>query len=165
MIGQPGYGHVYLIQKGDADVYKIGIAKHPRRRLRALQTGTPELLRLARIWYLAEPYRVEQVLHRKFALACTRGEWFALSPAQFDAVRTYLDQHVTRRPMAILTLPLAFVLLALCLCTGCDSIAYWQMETFYHLDCRPEHLQNGKCVSTKKGDANAQQAAQPVAQP
>ena len=161
MIGQPGYGYVSLIQKGDADAYKIGIARHPGRRLRALQTGTPELLRLARTWYLLEPYRVEQVLHRKFALACTRGEWFTLSPPQYDAVCTYLDQHVARRPRATLTLPLAGLLLALCLCTGCDSIAYWQLETFYHMDCHPEHLVNGKCVSTKKGTPDVQQTAQP----
>jgi hypothetical protein len=55
-----------------------------------------------------------------------------------------------------------FCLLALLLFLflGCDSIAYWQTETFYHLDCRPEHLQNGKCVSTRKGASNVQ-AAQP----
>jgi hypothetical protein len=159
-----GYGSVYLIQKGDTNLYKIGCARHPGRRLRALQTGTPELLSLVRTWYIAEPYRVGQVLHRKFALACERGEWFTLAADQLDAVCAHLDQHVSCKRLATLTVPLAALLVTLCLCTGCDSIAYWQTETFYHLDCRPEHLQNGKCVSTKKGTSDVQ-ASQPVAQP
>ena len=156
-----GYGNVYVIQKGDTNVYKIGISRHPGRRLRALQTGTPELLRLARTWYIAEPYRVEQVLHHKFALVWERGAWFTLSPEQYTAVCAHLDQHVAYKRMATLTLRLAVLLAALCwTCTGCDAIAYWQLETFYHLDCHPEHLVNGKCVSTRKGASDVQ-ASQP----
>jgi hypothetical protein len=50
-------------------------------------------------------------------------------------------------------LTLCFILLLAFACNGCDSIAYWQLETFYHMDCRPEHLVNGKCVSTHPKEA------------
>jgi len=47
------------------------------------------------------------------------------------------------------------------LVSGCDAVAYWQLETFYHLDCRPEHLTpEGKCIPVKKGGSDVQ-AAQP----
>lgn len=42
--------------------------------------------------------------------------------------------------------------------SGCGDAAHWYSRTFYDTDCRPEKLQNGYCVSTKKGNTNAQTA-------
>jgi hypothetical protein len=39
---------------------------------------------------------------------------------------------------------------------GCSDAAHWYSRTFYDTDCRPEKLQNGSCVSAKKGSTNAQ---------
>jgi hypothetical protein len=52
------------------------------------------------------------------------------------------------------------VLLGAMLLSSCADIAYWQLETFYKLDCRPEHLKNGQCVPIKKG-GNDVTTAQP----
>ena len=44
------------------------------------------------------------------------------------------------------------------LVSGCADIAYWQLETFYRLDCRPEHLKNGQCVPVKAQETRPQDA-------
>jgi len=44
------------------------------------------------------------------------------------------------------------------LVSGCADIAYWQVRTFYGLDCRPEHLNNGQCVPVKAQETRPQDA-------
>ena len=60
--------------------------------------------------------------------------------------------------LCLLLVSVLFVSLAFLL-SGCADIAYWQLETFYHLDCRPEHLTpDGKCVPVKKGGSDVHTA-------
>lgn len=48
------------------------------------------------------------------------------------------------------------IVIVLLVLSGCGDAAHWYSRTFYDTDCRPEKLQNGYCVSAKKGNANAQ---------
>lgn len=43
---------------------------------------------------------------------------------------------------------------------GCSDAAHWYSRTFYDVDCRPEKLQDGRCVpaSAPKGAPHAQTA-------
>jgi hypothetical protein len=52
---------------------------------------------------------------------------------------------------------LCLVILTLSL-SGCMDVAQWQLRTFYGLDCRPEKLQDGKCVPVKKGGSDVHTA-------
>lgn len=68
---------VYLIQVGSEGAVKIGFAASTQRRLRALQTGNPDELRLLRT--IEGGQREEKWLHKRFASQRLRGEWFRFS--------------------------------------------------------------------------------------
>jgi hypothetical protein len=68
-----------------------------------------------------------------------------------------------QRALCLLVVGVMCVALALLL-SGCADLASKQLEVFYGLDCRPEHLDHGNCVPVKKstpdahGGTNAQTA-------
>lgn len=67
---------IYLISDGEK--VKIGYSKNPQKRLKQLQTGHPNRLKLIKIWD-AEPVK-EKLLHRMlwmFHKDC-KGEWFTI---------------------------------------------------------------------------------------
>lgn len=73
---------VYVIQAGDGAV-KIGVAKNAWVRMAALQTGNAVPLSL--IYYLTCPamkvaYRIEHILHKRYARYRLSGEWFNVTP-------------------------------------------------------------------------------------
>jgi hypothetical protein len=153
---ETAFGYVYLIRKGDTDFYKIGSARHPQRRLKALQTGNPVVLSLVGAWYVASPYVVEKSLHRLLLLAWEQREWFRLSAEQVAMVSAFLHEHVRQRPAATLTVPL-LLLLGLLL-TGCEAytrevarIVGYRGPDLYDYPCAPESLQAGHCVPPQSG--------------
>ena len=60
-----------------------------------------------------------------------------------------------QRSLCLFVVGVLFVTLALVL-SGCADLASKQLEVFYGLDCRPEHLNNGNCVPVKKSTPEAQ---------
>ena len=79
-------GHVYFIQSDDADaLIKIGFSRHPRGRMRTLQAqgGRPLVL----LHYERGTKQDESALHRRFASARIRGEWFTPTPNILDYVK------------------------------------------------------------------------------
>lgn len=69
-----GAGYTYLIQAGKNGDVKIGSTHgSPTERLRALQTGSSEPLRLVKV---LEGAHLEVELHALYAPFRTRGEWF-----------------------------------------------------------------------------------------
>jgi len=79
---------VYFIQAKSGGPIKIGKAANVRRRLKALQSASPEKLKiLGATRVLSEPE-----VHRMFWKERIRGEWFEPSPALLrfiDAVREF----------------------------------------------------------------------------
>lgn len=87
---------IYLIKAQEIYLYKIGITKNIKRRLKQLQTGCPFQLELVTLY---EPSnfvtKIEKILHRSFAcykkssdLYELQGEWFDLpSNVVFDFIK------------------------------------------------------------------------------
>lgn len=77
---------VYFVSVRELDFVKIGYASNPFLRWRHLQTFCP--LELTLEGAIPGDMAKERELHRRFALARTRGEWFKLCPgiqAEIDA--------------------------------------------------------------------------------
>ena len=68
--------YVYLIQSLEDSRYKIGVSKHPTRRLSALQTGNSSELKLIETYQSEYPHLVERALQRKYSYLKKEGEWF-----------------------------------------------------------------------------------------
>jgi hypothetical protein len=75
---------IYFIQSGKSDLVKIGYAADPQTRLRQLQCGNPEPLRL--IATKDGEKDAEGQWHRRLAHLRVRGEWFRWC----DEMRTHV---------------------------------------------------------------------------
>jgi hypothetical protein len=83
-------GYVYFITSEPDQYVKIGWSlKNPVGRMRELQTGCPEVLRL--MAYFPGSLEEERRLHRTFAELHYRGEWFSLQYKLLDLVRYLSD--------------------------------------------------------------------------
>jgi hypothetical protein len=74
--------HVYVIAAGNSAV-KVGIAKDTKKRLKALQTGHHELLRICDSVVCSGEYLamdVEREAHRLLSAKRLEGEWFDVRP-------------------------------------------------------------------------------------
>ena len=78
-MGKKKIKQVYLIQSLEDGYYKIGVSKHPSRRLLELQTGNPSELKLIDVFESEYPNLVEKGLHRHFKHLNAVGEWYNLS--------------------------------------------------------------------------------------
>jgi hypothetical protein len=65
---------LYFIQSRATGYIKIGRSKDPHKRLKALQTGSPNELRLV-AYFQGLGWR-ERVLHERLARWRVQGEWF-----------------------------------------------------------------------------------------
>jgi len=71
--------HIYLIQSLETGYYKIGISKHPNKRIKELQTGSPCELRLVQVFKSEHCITIEKTFHNMFSHLHMEGEWFNLS--------------------------------------------------------------------------------------
>jgi hypothetical protein len=75
-------GKIYLIFNG-AGQYKIGYTQRdPEQRLMELQTGNPETLMIIKTYKSSKAHEIEKILHRKYQIYKTQGEWFELPPKE-----------------------------------------------------------------------------------
>lgn len=70
---------VYLIQAIVTGLYKIGVSKHPNKRLKELKTGNGSDLKLITTYISEYPYKVEKALHNNLSHLKREGEWYKLS--------------------------------------------------------------------------------------
>jgi predicted GIY-YIG superfamily endonuclease len=70
---------VYLIQSLENGYYKIGISKHPQKRIDELKTGNSSELKLIESYKSEFSSQIERALHRKYSHLRKEGEWFDLS--------------------------------------------------------------------------------------
>lgn len=81
-------GYVYLILQVDSEgneLHKIGISKnHPDARVKQLQTGNPNQIRLLNFYESKNYKKVEQWIHSKYSQNKTLAdnEWFLLTNEQ-----------------------------------------------------------------------------------
>ncbi len=76
---------IYLIATPD-HLYKIGVSKRPKSRLKALQTNHPHSLTLLHTFPAEHGKEAESKLHRFFHQSRLNGEWFALNDAQRQSI-------------------------------------------------------------------------------
>lgn len=69
--------YIYIIG-ADAPPYKVGISKHPERRVKQFQTGYPFTLRLhyKQATNVDKVVHLEKLIHRNITNYQTKGEWF-----------------------------------------------------------------------------------------
>jgi Meiotically Up-regulated Gene 113 (MUG113) protein len=86
-------GWIYVIQCMEPKSVKIGFTtKHPKERLRQLQTGSPtELILMG--WFPANQ-KQERALHDKLDEHRLTGEWFTTEAVETDAFREALHNMV-----------------------------------------------------------------------
>jgi predicted GIY-YIG superfamily endonuclease len=70
---------VYLIQSLEDSYYKIGVSKHPQKRISEHQTSNPSPLKLIDTYSSEHAYQIESILKRRYAYLKKEGEWFDLS--------------------------------------------------------------------------------------
>ncbi len=93
---------IYFIRPESGSAVKIGYCKaDPVKRLRALQTGHPERLRLIAVIDGPEAGRMgEAEWHGRFAADRLHGEWFAWTPELRRAVLPYMIADVVHERQA-----------------------------------------------------------------
>jgi hypothetical protein len=70
---------IYLIQNLETSRYKIGISKNPTKRIKTLQTGSGEELKLINTYETPNARKIESILHNIYESKRTIGEWFEIS--------------------------------------------------------------------------------------
>ena len=75
---------IYFIQEGENGPIKIGYSNDPEQRLRKLQDGNPELLKLIAV--IPGDRQRERDAHRNLEPFRCRGEWFRPNGEVFDYI-------------------------------------------------------------------------------
>ena len=73
---------IYLIQSLEDGYYKIGVSKHPKKRVKQLQTGNSSELKLIESYESEHAHKVERALQRRYLHMKKEGEWFDMSISQ-----------------------------------------------------------------------------------
>ena len=71
--------YVYLIQSLEDSTYKIGVSKHPKKRIKELQTGNASELKLVETYQSEYANKIEKILQRRYLHLHKEGEWFDMS--------------------------------------------------------------------------------------
>jgi len=82
---------VYLIRAILTDgslQYKIGVSKHPKKRLLENKTSNPNQLQLIATYHSTLPYLVETALKNHYKLQQIEGEWFNLESYDIENFET-----------------------------------------------------------------------------
>jgi hypothetical protein len=75
------------------DKQKIGISKHPEKRLTELQTGNPDKLYIHYSFPITEKtaYKFEATIHREINYKRINGEWFTMTPEEVITFLTFQE--------------------------------------------------------------------------
>lgn len=69
---------VYLIRCEENNYYKIGVTKNIQRRLKQIQTGSPDKIYLVEKYESNYSYKIEKALHGFLSHYHRNNEWFEL---------------------------------------------------------------------------------------
>lgn len=73
--------YIHLIQSLENSYYKIGVSKHPKKRIKELQTGNSSELKLIEVYQSEFAHQIEKTMQRRYTHLKKEGEWFDLSIA------------------------------------------------------------------------------------
>jgi len=71
--------YIYLIQSLENSYYKVGVSKHPQKRIQELQTGNSSPLKLIETYRTEYAHQIERALQRRYEHLRKEGEWFDMS--------------------------------------------------------------------------------------
>ncbi len=71
--------YIYLIRCVENNFYKIGISKNIERRLKQIQTSSPDKIYLVHKYQSQHASKIEKALHSFFKAYHRNNEWFELS--------------------------------------------------------------------------------------
>jgi predicted GIY-YIG superfamily endonuclease len=71
--------YVYLIQSLENGYYKVGVSKHPQKRIEQLSTGNSSKLKLIETYQTEFADKIERALQRRYTHLHKEGEWFDMS--------------------------------------------------------------------------------------
>lgn len=82
---------VYLIQNSATKAVKIGSSKHPDRRLKQLQTGNSDRLKLIHVIKCDRipAKKVEKHIQNWFRFQRLEGEWRSLSKEDIELIKNF----------------------------------------------------------------------------
>jgi len=80
---------MYLYLLKNEDKYKIGLSKHPHKRVKQLQTGNGKTIKLVQMFESKHPTILEKSFHNNYKINRLVGEWFDL-PHTIEG--TFLDE-------------------------------------------------------------------------
>lgn len=76
---------LYLFRQIGTDDYKIGVSKHPEKRVLELNTGNPQKIELIFKYETSTPYKLEKSLHIFFKeKRYENSEWFNFSSEDIE---------------------------------------------------------------------------------
>lgn len=81
-------GYVYLLKMVNGEYYKIGRTKNYQNRLETFGVKLPFPVEYEYILQAKDMYQLERELHQRFADKRVGGEWFALSQADIDYIKS-----------------------------------------------------------------------------
>ena len=76
--------YVYLLKVSSDGIYKIGVSKDVKKRVKQLQTGNPEPIEIVKTFLSQYPFKIESVLHRRYRLNHVYGECYYLDKKDID---------------------------------------------------------------------------------
>lgn len=88
--------YVYLISDSNTYNYKIGISKNPEKRIKSLQTGNDNKLKIIHKVLCENYMKVEKALHNKYSFLKINGEWFELTEEDvkiFPEICSKIDEN------------------------------------------------------------------------
>jgi hypothetical protein len=71
--------YIYLIRCSENNFYKIGISKNVERRLKQIQTSSPNKIYLIHKYQSQYASKIEKAMHNFFKVYHRNNEWFELS--------------------------------------------------------------------------------------
>jgi len=80
---------MYLYLLKNENKYKIGLSKHPHKRIKQLQTGNSKTIKLVEMFESKYPTTLEKSFHNIYKMNRLIGEWFEL-PKEFES--TFLEE-------------------------------------------------------------------------
>ena len=93
---------LYIIRSGETQLFKIGISKDPDKRLKQLQTGNPNLLKIYFTFQINNKYQnikavnIETTLHnflKEYVRKHILNEWFNLTDNEVVKIAECLIQN------------------------------------------------------------------------
>lgn len=80
--------YIYLIKSESSlgeEIYKIGLTKKdPNKRLKQLQTGNPNILKIVHIFESNFANLLESTLHKVYEIKRVNGEWFEMDDTEIN---------------------------------------------------------------------------------